>query len=157
MVLNPSFQTLSWFLCFLAVWLLGVSFFLFRSISHYNRLVRGKDKKGLQEILERVLKEIRTSKKEIDALKEKVLGLEENSLLHIQKIGLLKFNPFKDIGGEQSFVLSLLDAKDNGVVITSLHSRETTRFYIKRVKKGKGVNYELSKEEKETIKKASKI
>ena len=141
---------------FLIVWLLGISFFLYKNISHYNRLVGKGEKKNLKEILEKLLKEIEASKKETQALKTKTAEIEKDALFHIQKTGLLKFNPFKDIGGEQSFILSLLDKEDSGVLITSLYGRETTRWYVKMVRKGKGLNYELSKEEKDVIKKANK-
>lgn len=139
------------------IWLLGVTFFLYKSVSHYNRLVKGKDKKTLTELLEKILKESDATKEEIEDLKKKVNQIEDQALTHIHKIGLVKFNPFKDIGGKQSFILSLLDGKDSGVVITSLHGRQETRWYVKMIKEGKGVNYELSKEEIEAIKKAGKI
>ena len=68
----------------------------------------------------------------------------------------MRYNPFKSTGGDQSFVLSVLDGNDNGVVITSLHSRETTRVYAKKVKEGDQEKYELSDEEKKVIKEAAK-
>ena len=71
---------------------------------------------------------------------------------HIQKVGFVRFNPFPQTGGDQSFSLSLLDENDNGFVLSSLHSRDTTRFYAKTIKNGQGDGYELSKEEKKAIK-----
>lgn len=152
-IFKLDLQILSVLFYLIILWLLGVSFFLYKTVSHYNHLVKGEDKKNLKELLDEILKAVGSFKKEIEDLETKTLKLEKDSLLHIQKIGLLKFNPFKDIGGEQSFILSLLDKEDNGVVITSLHGRETTRWYVKKVKRGKGVNYQLSKEEVEAIKK----
>lgn len=73
------------------------------------------------------------------------------------KIGLVRFNPFSETGGNQSFCLALLDGEDSGLVISSLHTRQTTRIYAKPVKKGKGDGYELSAEEKQAIKNAKKI
>ncbi|PJC28376.1 hypothetical protein CO054_00495 [Candidatus Shapirobacteria bacterium CG_4_9_14_0_2_um_filter_39_11] len=73
------------------------------------------------------------------------------------KIGLVRFNPFPGTGGDQSFCLSILDGEGSGLVISSLHSRETTRIYAKPVKKGKAAGYELSTEEKQAIKNAKKI
>ena len=72
-------------------------------------------------------------------------------------MGLVRYNPFAETGGDQSFCLSLLDGNNNGLVISSLHSRENTRIYAKPVKKGKAANYDLSTEEKEAVKKAKKI
>jgi len=59
--------------------------------------------------------------------------LKDESKLHIQKVGLVKFNPFNETGGDHSFSLALLDGNKNGIIITSLHTRERTRFYLKEV------------------------
>lgn len=96
---------------------------------------------------------IQTEHKEI---LEKVIlkcdTLEKESKLHIQKIGLLRFNPFKDTGGDQSFILALVDAQNTGVVISSLHTRTGTRWYAKQVVKGQGTEHELSSEEEKAVK-----
>jgi len=72
----------------------------------------------------------------------------------------VRFNPFSQTGGNQSFSLALLDGNNNGLVISSLHSREGTRIYAKMVKegegKGKGKKSSFSNEEKEAILKAKK-
>jgi hypothetical protein len=65
--------------------------------------------------------------------------------------GLVRFNPFGDTGGNQSFALALLDSEGDGVVILSLHSREGTRIYVKPVKKGKA-ELKVSDEEERAIK-----
>lgn len=77
--------------------------------------------------------------------------LKAKSSRHIQKVGFVRFNPFPATGGDQSFALSLLDETDSGFVLSSLHSRDTTRFYAKTVKNGAGVGHELSKEEIKAI------
>lgn len=69
----------------------------------------------------------------------------------ITKINLLRFNPFEDLGGSQSFILVLLDSTDSGVLLTSLHHRNFTRVYAKAIKNGSGENITLSKEEKSAI------
>ena len=106
----------------------------------------------MEEILSRVEKQ----GKKIDDLEQQSLVIEKKSLKHLQKIGFVRFNPFSDTGGDQSFCLSLLDNEDDGIIISSLHSRGQTRVYAKAVKKGKGKELELSKEEAEAIKKAKK-
>jgi hypothetical protein len=73
---------------------------------------------------------------------------------HIQKIGFVRFNPFPQTGGDQSFCLSLLDETDTGFVLSSLHSRDLTRFYAKTIKNGKADGYQLSKEERKAIQNA---
>jgi len=69
------------------------------------------------------------------------------------RFSLVRFNPFSDTGGEQSFVLSLLDGVGNGILLTSLHGRGMTRIYAKKVTAGKA-DQELSAEEKSALSQA---
>ena len=83
----------------------------------------------------------------------KIKNLENICEITIQKTGVVRFNPFNDIGGNQSFAIALLDAKNNGFVISSLFVKEGNRVYAKSVKEGKS-DYLLSKEEVEAINRA---
>jgi hypothetical protein len=71
----------------------------------------------------------------------------------VQYIGLVRYNPFEDAGGDQSFALALLDRQGDGVVISSLHGRTATRFYAKSVKGGASP-LSLSNEEAKALKQA---
>lgn len=137
------------------LWLLVLTIFFWRTLSHYNRLIKGISEKSLTTVLERLLKESDLAKKDIDYLKDYYDRIKKEGLLHIQKVGLVRFNPFKDTGGDQSFVLSLTDGNDNGVLISGLYSRSGTRWYAKRVANGKGVEHELTEEESKALKQAS--
>jgi len=72
------------------------------------------------------------------------------------KINITRFNPFNDLGGDQSFILTILDQENSGAVVTSLHNRDITRIYAKSIKNGEGDNITLSKEEKSAIVKTIK-
>ena len=93
----------------------------------------------LEEKIEKISKEIELLKKE--------------NKFSIKKIGVIRFNPFKEVGGDQSFCLALLDSDDTGVVITSLYNREGNRVYGKAIKNSRS-QYELSQEEIKAIEKA---
>lgn len=136
------------------VWLFAISVFFWRILNHYNHLTKGVSQKSLKTVLEDLLKDVDINKKDIDYLKEYSDKIERDGLLHIQKVGLVRFNPFKDTGGDQSFILSLIDGKDTGVIISGLYSRSGTRWYAKRVVAGKGVEHELSEDEKRALKEA---
>lgn len=138
------------------LWLVILSFFLLKILRHYQRLTSGITKKDLKTVLEKILKDVKENEKQIKEVLKKSQEIEEKGTFHIQKIGFLRYNPFKTTGGDQSFILSLLDEYDDGVVITSLHSRETTRIYAKPVKGGEAEKYKLSTEEKRVIKGAKK-
>jgi hypothetical protein len=87
-----------------------------------------------------------------EALKE-LKDLKEKNKFCIQKIGMIRFNPFKEVGGDQSFSLALLDENDSGAVITSYYSRKENKIYGKPLKNGKS-DYPLSDEEILAIDKA---
>lgn len=155
MLLNSS-QT-----CFLFgsifIWLGILSVLLYRLLTHYRNLTQGTDKKNLKSILEKLLKDFGQESKRIDALLKEIEKIEEKNFYNIQKIGLVRFNPFAETGGDQSFCLAILDGNDSGLIISNLHSRDTTRIYAKPVRKGKSAGYEFSDEEKRAIKKAKRI
>lgn len=139
------------------VWLVGLTWLLFRTFTHYRRLTAGVTKKDLKSVLEKLLKSAEEEEKRVDKLMKQLEGLEKDGVFHVQKVGLVRFNPFAETGGDQSFCLAILDGNDSGLVISSLHSRDTTRIYAKPVKKGKASGYELSSEETQAIKRAKKI
>jgi hypothetical protein len=91
-------------------------------------------------------------KKNSSKNKPATIATKDNKL----KITVTRFNPFEDVGGDQSFILCILDTNNSGVIITSLHSRDFTRIYAKPVKNGEGDNITLSKEEKLAIVKTIK-
>lgn len=136
------------------VWLFALSVFFWRILQHYNRLAKGVSQKSLKTVLEDLIKDVDLTKKDIEYLKDYSDKIQKDGLLHIQKVGLVRFNPFKDTGGDQSFILSLIDGNDTGVIISGLYSRSGTRWYAKKVVEGKGLEHELSEEEKKALKEA---
>lgn len=91
---------------------------------------------------------------EIQELFEISNRLRELGLRSIHKFSVLRFNPFKEVGSNQSFSLALLDGKNNGVVISSLHTREGTRVYAKPIKNGDADGFPLTDEERQVIQEA---
>lgn len=81
--------------------------------------------------------------------------LNVTSGLASQKISIVRFNPFGDTGGDQSFTLAVLDSHDSGYVLTSIHGREGTRVYVKPVDYGES-KYTLSAEEQQALSQAAK-
>ncbi len=134
-----------------------LSYIVLRDRRFYQNLTSGTDKKNLVSILENFKKDLKNHEEQIAKLEKKIQQEEKNGLTYLQRIGLLRFNPFSDTGGKQSFVLSLLDKLGNGVVISSLFGRNGTRWFAKRVNKSKGEELELSEEEKTVVQTAEKI
>jgi len=108
---------------------------------------------GIDEILDRQLQRIDSLTERVDALNKLHHELEALSERTIQKVGVVRYNPFAETGGDQSFAIALLDALGNGVVLSSLHSRTDTRVFAKPVHNGRS-KYQLSDEEQDAITKA---
>ena len=118
-----------------------------------RRVLPEGDSTTLDQLLERELDRVEVLAKRVDALNKLQHDLEEVTHRTIQKVGVVRYNPFADTGGDQSFAIALLDTFGNGVVISSLHSRTDTRVFAKPVQAGRS-RYPLSDEEQDAIKKA---
>jgi len=105
------------------------------------------------ENLSQVLKKLENLEKEINTISNGLEELKKEAKFFIQKVGVVRYNPFSEVGSNQSFSVALLDSNNNGVVITSLYTREGNRVYGKPVKNGES-DYSLSAEEKKAIEKA---
>src|SRR4030042_1101024 len=141
-----------------AVLLLIWNIFLHLNISRIKKnqqqLFSGKNGMDLEKtILEHAknLKELDKDIQDLFGISNQIHDLAKKS---IHKVGVIRFNPFKDLGGDQSFSVALLDGDNSGVVISALHTREGNRVYSKPVEKGKAVKYPLTDEEQEAIKRA---
>ena len=108
---------------------------------------------GIDEILDRQLKSVESLSERVDALNKLHHELEHLSQRTLQKVAVIRYNPFADTGGDQSFAIALLDSLGNGVVVSSLHSRTDTRVFAKPVQSGRS-KFQLSDEEQDAIKKA---
>ena len=108
---------------------------------------------GIDEILDRQLKSVESLSERVDALNKLHHELEHLSQRTIQKVAVIRYNPFSDTGGDQSFAIALLDSLGNGVVVSSLHSRTDTRVFAKPVQSGRS-KFQLSDEEQDAIRKA---
>lgn len=110
-------------------------------------------KKKEPENLKEILFQFKSLEKKFEKVSEELEKLKKENKFNIQKIGIVRFNPFKEVGGNQSFSIALLDGNDDGITITSLYTREGNRVYGKEIKAGFS-EYLLSAEEKEAINKA---
>lgn len=119
-------------------------------VRHYLKIVRSSKSGNLKGLLDKTMKTEESNKGEITQLKKEIKRLEYDGSFHIQKLGLVRFNPFAETGGDQSFCMALLDGRDTGIVITGLHTRIRTRIYMKKIVNAKS-EHALSAEEKKAI------
>ena len=138
------------------VWSLILYMSLRKLTLHYNSLTKGIDPKTLMNALQGIQHTSAEHERLLGVIKNELQKIKSDGQLHIQHVTLKRFNPFSDTGGDQSFILAMLDGNTDGVMITSLHSRENTRFYVKSVKGGVGVDHPLSDEEQKIINRKAK-
>jgi hypothetical protein len=84
---------------------------------------------------------------------KRVEDLEVVARLAVQRVGLVRFDAFEDMGGQLSFSAAMLDGEGDGIVLTSINGRQETRIYAKPIERG-GSRYHLSDEEREAIRRA---
>jgi hypothetical protein len=133
------------------VWTLILSVLHFRMQKHYRELIKISSKKDLTAILKDLLVNVKATRKQVEIVEEKTQNLKLEAKLHIKHVLFQRFNPFQETGGNQSFILALLDEHQNGLLLTSLHSRDLTRVYAKKLDKGVPTDGELSEEEKQLL------
>lgn len=165
MALSSFFSSLSLLqIALLAVFLLLQLFFLITILLLLSRQKKqgaelalffgDKKARDLESILVEQLSEIKVLDQEIQELFEVSNRLRDLSLKTIHRVAVERFNPFKEVGSNQSFCVALLDGKNTGVVFSSLHTREGTRVYAKPVLEGQAKGFPFTEEEKQTVIKA---
>ncbi len=138
----------------LALWLLLLTLLFIRLFFHYQRMTKGISKKNLISSLNQLIAQAKSNGDDIKSVAGDLKKEIKANKSHLQKIGFKRFNPFTNTGGNQSFSMGILDENGNGIMISSLHSRESTRIYAKPITKGKSAGTGLSAEEKQALKQA---
>ena len=117
---------------------------------NYKYFMAGADGNSLEMTLSTEIKELREIEKASEAMLQQQELLATMQLRSYQKTGLVRYDAFDETGNKLSFSLTLLDGRNNGVVITSLAGQESSRIYAKEVKLGQ-TKEALSSEEAESI------
>jgi hypothetical protein len=141
---------------FLLVAILGIATLRLALAAQKSRkklslFLSGKDGQDLESVLTASLEETKELDQEIQELYEISNRLRDLVLKSVHKTSVLRFNPFKEVGGNQSFSVALLDGKNSGLVFSSLHTREGTRVYAKPVTAGEPDGFPFTDEERQAI------
>lgn len=121
--------------------------------SRLRRVFADDARGGLDEVLDREMGRIDKLTERLDALNTLQRELEAAAQRAVSRVGVVRFNPFPDMGGDQSFAIALLDVLGNGVVVSSIHGRGETRVFAKSVAGGRST-HQLSDEEQDAIRRA---
>jgi hypothetical protein len=124
--------------------------------SRLKGITRGADGRSLEAILDAHLEKVFAMARELDDVAARTVILEAAQRKSFQRVGLVRYNPFEETGGNQSFALALLDADGDGWVLSSLHARAGTRMYAKAISAGRA-EAGLSAEETAAIAQATHL
>ena len=121
-----------------------------------KKFFRGGKAKSLEEVFNSLGEKVNELHKENVELKKYATSLDQKLQKSIRKVSVKRFNPFSDSGSDQSFAIALLNDDQDGVIISTLYSRERVSIFAKPIKAGTST-YEFSNEEKEVLENAKKM
>jgi len=142
-------------LLLLAGWVALIEVRYQRLAGSFRRLMTGSGEADLEAALTDFVARMERLEQVTQEITQRVDAVQVRLPYHIQHVGVVRFNPFPDKGGDQSFAIAILDDHTDGAVITSLSSRTDTRIYAKPIVGGQST-YTLANEEKEAIARAMK-
>ncbi|SFL83382.1 DUF4446 family protein [Pelosinus propionicus] len=122
----------------------------------YRKMMQGVDGENLEKLLISHIEEVKQVVGKVDILSEDCKRLERIAKDCVQKVALVRFNAFEDVGSDLSFAIALLDSYNNGIVISSIYGRNEFRTYSKPIVSGVS-SYLLTEEEKQALAQAIKI
>lgn len=121
--------------------------------NRYKKFMKGKDAKSLEQELIGLYEDNKFLKVNLEKNKKDIRDLYKRMESTFQKVGLVKYDAFKQMGGQLSFSLALLDENDNGFILNSVHSSEGCYSYTKEIKNGES-KISLGNEEAKALAKA---
>jgi hypothetical protein len=117
----------------------------------YDRFMRGKDMESMEDLIVKQFDRLDYLEESDKEKRHQIKQIFDNLQNVYQKTGLVKYDAFREMSGELSYALALLDKKNNGVLINSMYSREGCYAYAKEIIDGKS-SINLSEEEEEALK-----
>ena len=156
-LLNKYMNFLTQYSWILAVVAFVAAVFAFVKVSGFEQrlstIFRGEEGKDLEGVIAEATRRLVAAEQEFRNLRDDVARIDIMAEKAVQKVGVVRFNPFEGVGGDQSFAIALLDSHNHGLVVSSLFTREGTRVFSKPIVKGES-KYHLSDEENEAIRRA---
>lgn len=116
----------------------------------YNSFMKGKDGRTLEDSIFERFEELDNLTEMAIKNRQAIRKINEEMMSNFQKVGIVKYDAFNEMGGKLSFAITLLDGNNSGYIINSMHSREGCYNYVKEIVKGESY-IELSEEEAESL------
>jgi hypothetical protein len=118
--------------------------------SKYNKFMNGLSDVNIEEVMENCLEKVNGVINKNKEIEYQLNAIEGSMYYCVQKVGVVRYNAFDNVGSDLSFSIALLDKNDDGLVISSLYSRDSSSTYAKPVQSSKS-KYALSAEELKAI------
>lgn len=160
-MVNISMEQLTFYLtigiaavCLISIILLIITLCKFKTLRRrVDALTRGKDTESMEEIMLGFFERIESLEDAEKKMHQDIREIKQNLKLTYQKSALVKYDAFREMSGALSYSLAMLDKQNNGVLITSMYSREGCYTYAKDIKNGQ-CELNLSEEEEEALNQA---
>ncbi|MBN1618052.1 DUF4446 family protein [Candidatus Dojkabacteria bacterium] len=133
---------------------LAALFFAIRALKKLKDLSQGVDGTNLEDILKKQIEVINKCESNLNNTQQEFEIIRQETKRSIQKVGLVRYQAFRNTGGDQSFSLTLLDNNNNGVIITGLYNRDFSKVYTKQILNGSAEQHKLTDEEGQSLQKA---
>lgn len=129
---------------------ININFKLAKMNRRYRKMMQGMEGANIERLLMSHIEEVRQGMAKVEQLSASCSRLENTSKNCVQKVGIVRFNAFEDTGSDLSYAIALLDAKNNGIILSSIFGRSESRSYAKPVAEGQS-SYFLTNEEKKAL------
>jgi len=152
--LNPLLALIILVALIFLAWNLTLHWQVHQTGKKIKLMFKGTKVTDLEGVIFEQIKRLRQTEKNLEELSKFSREVEKMAQSSIQKVAVIRFNPFSDTGGDQSFSIACLDAQNTGFTISSLFTREGTRIYTKPISNSES-KYPLTEEEKRAISEAT--
>ncbi|PIP69136.1 hypothetical protein CO033_02195 [Candidatus Nomurabacteria bacterium CG_4_9_14_0_2_um_filter_32_10] len=141
------------FFVFIGIAILISAIWIIKTEKRLKRFFAGKKAKDLEENIFILEENISKLKSEKEVIEREIIEINKKLKKSISGLETIRFNPFPDQGSNQSFAVGMVNEDGDGVVFSSLYSRDRMSVFAKPIKNGKS-EYELTTEEKKVLEKA---
>lgn len=155
--LKQNWDIILFTMCIMMILLFIIIVILYMRINkiqdRYEKLMRGTNNKKLESMILEYLDKVELTSERVETIAKEFQLFDKRITRCIQKMAIIRYQAFNDVGSDLSYSLALLDYKDNGVILTSIYGRNESTSYAKPIDKGIS-RYTLSEEEEEVLEKA---
>lgn len=148
MVINTSIM-----IYILTILVVALFVWVIKNEMRMKKLMAGKGAKDLEGVMTNLIKDLENLQKSKNKMESDINTMNSRIKKSIQGLSTVRFNPFKDSGGNQSFAIAMINEEGDGVVLSSLYSRERMSVFAKPIQKNVP-QYDLTAEEAEALKNA---